>query len=674
MLAEPAAKRIPIEVACLRTLAGFPVEAKSKMSSSGLAYRPEIDGLRAIAVLLVVLYHAGVGPSLGFAGVDVFFVISGYLITSLLLREWNEWGRIDLPAFYARRARRILPAAVAVVLATLWACSIFLAPGDLMRATDSAAAAAVFGANFFFQASTGGYFDPRSEEMPLLHLWSLSVEEQFYLIWPALLILVLRYWPRKFVLILGGLGLASLLLAEGLMRTNPEAAFYQMPARFWELAAGGLIAAFPARKALPEWSAGAGVLLILVASNSAFGHFPGLGALPIVLGSTILLWAVHGGGNLGLTGRWLRSPPMRGIGLISYSLYLWHWPLLALYQATTIGEGSTAVRVSLCGLAALLAVVSYRYVEQPFRRAQDPRRRALGLGMMVSLTIASGALAWSYRLESIEASRPVDNPFAIRTERDLPVDWRRCHYQVGSTLFPRGGCESSPGRPPTIAVWGDSMAMAWKPFAWQLAKTHGVSAIAYSRDACPPLVGYLAPENLPGQVKCRDFNTQVVEQLAGIDTLFLVMRMGQLEPAAADSRLPLLVKTLAHASPRVGRVVIVGPTPEMADSVPKCIRTGNLGDCAITRSRFDAIAAPQIAALRVEANKFENVDVLDVSDYFCTTTTCPPTKGGFALYWDDHHVSATAATRLALWYSSTPQGQGKLAVEPVQPTHGRLQF
>jgi len=196
------------------------------MSSSGLSYRPEIDGLRAIAVLLVVLYHAGIGPSLGFAGVDVFFVISGYLITSLLLREWSETSRIDLLAFYARRARRILPAAVVVVLATLWACSIFLAPGDLMRATESAAAAAVFGANFFFQASTGGYFDSRAAEMPLLHLWSLSVEEQFYLLWPALLILVLRYWPRKFVPILGGLGLISLLLAEGLMRTSPEAAFF----------------------------------------------------------------------------------------------------------------------------------------------------------------------------------------------------------------------------------------------------------------------------------------------------------------------------------------------------------------------------------------------------------------------------------------------------------------
>ena len=644
------------------------------MSSSGLSYRPEIDGLRAIAVLLVVLYHAGIGPSLGFAGVDVFFVISGYLITSLLLREWSETSRIDLLAFYARRARRILPAAVVVVLATLWACSIFLAPGDLMRATESAAAAAVFGANFFFQASTGGYFDSRAAEMPLLHLWSLSVEEQFYLLWPALLILVLRYWPRKFVPILGGLGLISLLLAEGLMRTSPEAAFFQTPARFWELAAGGLVAAFPRRRALPQWSAGAGVLLILVASNTAFGHFPGVGAIPIVLGSTILLWAVHGGGELGLTGRWLRSPPMRGIGLISYSLYLWHWPLLALYRATSIGEGSAAVRVSLCGLAALLSVASFRYIEQPFRRLRAPNRQTLVLGTTVSLTIAIAALTWSYRLERIEASRPVDNPVAVRAERDLPAGWRRCHYQVGSTLFPRSGCESTPGKTPTIAVWGDSMALAWKPFAWQLAKSQGTSAIAYSRDACAPLVGYLAPENLPGHIKCRDFNTQVAEQLAGIDTIFLVMRMGQLEPAVADSRLPLLEKTLQYASPRVGRIVIVGPTPEMVDSVPKCIRSGKLDDCAISRARFDAIAAPQIAALRAEAKKFRNVEVLDVSDFFCTATSCPPAKDGFALYWDSHHLSATAATALARQYSSSLKRQGKLAVESVQPAHARFQF
>jgi len=644
------------------------------MRSNGLAYRPEIDGLRAIAVLLVVLYHAGIGPRLGFAGVDVFFVISGYLITSLLLREWNETGRIDLPAFYARRARRILPAALVVVLATLWACSLLLPPADLIRATESAGAAAVFGANFFFQASTGGYFSARAEEMPLLHLWSLSVEEQFYLFWPALMIVVLRYRPSEFVAVLGGLGLASMVLAEVLTRTQPEAAFYQMPARFWELAAGGVIAALPARKSLPEWLAAAAVTLILMASMAAPGRFPGINAIPVVAGAALLLWAVHGGGELGLTGKWLRSSPMRGIGLISYSLYLWHWPLLALYRATSIGEGSVLVRVALCCLAALLAIASYRYVEQPFRRARAPGKRVLALGAMASLTVASGSMAWSHGLQRVETARPIDNPFAIRTERDLPPAWRRCHYEVASTLFPRGGCESTPGMSPTIAVWGDSMALAWKPFAWQLAKTRGTSAIDYSRDACPPLLGYLDPEGLPGQVKCRDFNAQVAERLAGTDTLFLVMRMGQFAPGVTDSRLPLLGKTLEYASPRVGRIIIVGPTPEMADSVPKCIRSGRPDACAITRDAFDAVAVPQLAVLATEAAKFTNVEVLDVTDYFCTASSCPPIRGGFALYWDSHHVSATAAEAFARRYSSSLHKKGKLAVQPVQSKNGRLQF
>lgn len=228
----------------------------------GIKYRPEIDGLRAIAVLAVVLFHAGIG-SAGFVGVDVFFVISGYLITSILISE----PKIDLVAFYARRVRRIFPAAAVVVLAVL--AFAWLLPGAdaPQQAAKSAGAALVFGANVFFEFTTGGYWDTASDEMPLLHLWSLSVEEQFYFVWPALLMFTRS---RN---VIAGLAVASFVLAEYWMATNPEAAFFRMPARFWELAVGGLIACAP-RVRLSSLMGIAGVVLTLVSCAIDLPRFP----------------------------------------------------------------------------------------------------------------------------------------------------------------------------------------------------------------------------------------------------------------------------------------------------------------------------------------------------------------------------------------------------------------
>ena len=348
-----------------------------------IRYRRDIDGLRAIAVLAVVAYHAGLGGA-GYVGVDVFFVISGYLITSLLLQEHAATGTIDLLAFYARRVRRIVPAAVLVVLATLGATMALLSAGQVAETANSAGAALVFVANVYFQVNSGGYFDGPAERLPLLHLWSLSVEEQFYLAWPALLLLTRS--RKAFVV----LALASLALAEFWIARGSDAAFYQTPARFWELAAGGIVAASPAR-ALPRWALPAGLVATLAACVVALPHFPGLGALPAVLGASLLIAAVHGGAS----NAFLASRPMVGIGLVSYSLYLWHWPLLALYRATTI-EQALPVRLALCAVALLLAIATWRYVEQPFRRMRWPEARTVGVGAALSLVLALGACGYAW--------------------------------------------------------------------------------------------------------------------------------------------------------------------------------------------------------------------------------------------------------------------------------------
>lgn len=600
--------------------------------------------MRAIAVLAVVLYHAGIGPGAGFVGVDIFFVISGYLITSLLLAEWQQNGRIGFLDFYARRARRIVPAALLVALVTVLASRVLLPPAAFTDVLDSSAAASVFVSNLYFQAVTGGYFDSASAEMPLLHLWSLSVEEQFYLVWPALLALVLYRRPRNLVLVLSILAIGSFALAAYLMRFDPEAAFYQTPARFWELCCGGLVASFPRRRIPAPWLASIVTGALLASTMALVGNFPGFGALPAVVLSASLLWLIHGNNELGIAGQWLRSWPMVAVGRVSYSFYLWHWPLLALFAATAIGADATWARAGLCVLALALSALSYRYVEQPFRRLKTRPGPTVAMAIGLSVVIAAVSLAWSSSMKEEERLRPRDNPFAARVASDQPKGWRRCHYQVGSIEFPRKGCESIPGVRPQVVMWGDSMALAWKPLAWELGRFQGVSAVDYSRDACPPAVDYLPANPLPGHLKCRDFNSSVVAALRPDVTVILAMRLGD---ADNEARTALLANTLQVISPLVKHVHILGPSPEIADYVPKCIRANQLDSCAISRTDFDSIAGPTLRRLRAEAVKYPNVSVIDVSGYFCDETACPAVRDGVGLYWDNHHVSATAASAIA---------------------------
>ncbi len=580
----------------------------------GILYRPELDGLRAIAVLAVVAYHAKLGGA-GFVGVDVFFVISGYLITALLLREHGQTGRIDLVDFYARRVRRILPAAVGVVLSVLAVAWLLLSADAFIAVANSAVAAALFVANLSFQSVTGGYWSADAEQMPLLHLWSLAVEEQFYLLWPAMLIAILRWRPVLLKPAILSLAACSLVSAEWLIHTNPIAAFYQMPARFWELAAGGLIAAMPMR-ALPRGVGWLGVLVTLAACLWQTPTFPGLGAAPAVLGAAIIILSVHGGGTNVL----LRSRPLVGVGLISYSLYLWHWPLLAFYRATSIGEGDLQVRLILCGCAFVLAFFSYRYVEQPFRRVNLRGKRTVVIGASLSIVVALSACAMSLRTQGDQIAR-ADNPAAIAAGRDMPD--RSCHLSLVDTAVIK--CQP---RTRTL-LWGDSMAWAWLP------GFPGTSDV--TMDSCPPMADYMPPRQLPGYLLCGSHNRKVMELATNAD-MVIITASWQANPV-------LDMQPTFNALAGVPSVLVIGPTPRMRDDVPRCIRQHAEAQCAITRAEFDAIASPILERLSAQSANYPNVTLLDVTDCFCTATTCPPIKEGIAMYWDSHHISATAAKK-----------------------------
>lgn len=338
-----------------------------------MQYRQEIDGLRALAVLPVILYHAGVpGFPGGFAGVDIFFVISGFLITGILLNELQQ-ERFSLAHFYERRARRILPALFIVLALTVPLAWWLLLPHELADFGESLIAVALFVSNFLFWQQSD-YFAPTAEFIPLLHTWSLAVEEQFYLFFPLLLWLGWRLGRGKLMLIVLAVALLSLGLSEWLWRVSQSANFYLIFSRAWELMLGALAAFYLQQRPQPSgWLSeiGAAVGLLLVAGSVVLLHrglpFPSLYALPPIVGSVLIIVCAT---PHNWTGRLLAFKPLVWIGLISYSAYLWHQPLL-VFSRIYIGSELSVVWIVLnIVLTLVLAGLSWRFVEQPFRQRQ----------------------------------------------------------------------------------------------------------------------------------------------------------------------------------------------------------------------------------------------------------------------------------------------------------------
>jgi peptidoglycan/LPS O-acetylase OafA/YrhL len=387
---------------------------------AGSSFRPDLEGLRGIAILLVLLCHVGIpGAEAGFVGVDVFFVLSGFLITGLLVQEYERNGRLNLRAFYARRARRIIPAAVLVLACTLLAAELLLSPLDLPGIADDVLAAGLSVANIHFALQSTDYFAP-IDASPVLHYWSLGVEEQFYLVWPLLRIAASRLArPRVAMTIATGLILVgSFLLSNAMTSTSTPWAYYSLPSRAWQLAAGGLLAlAAPAFSWLLARRLGSlvapvigwlgvgllGAALLVIQPTT---EYPGLASLLPTLGAVAII--ASGGGLRSPGAVALARAPLRWLGRISYSLYLWHWPILVL-GSVALGVGVTGmeedvvrddvpVRIGLVLLAVAVSWLSWRLVEEPVRRARGWRVGPLrGFGLagaaVLSLVIASGTLS-----------------------------------------------------------------------------------------------------------------------------------------------------------------------------------------------------------------------------------------------------------------------------------------
>jgi peptidoglycan/LPS O-acetylase OafA/YrhL len=455
-----------------------------------LRYRRDIDGLRAVAVVPVVLFHAGLKPfGGGYIGVDVFFVISGYLITLLIAGE-IEQGRFSIVRFYERRVRRILPALFAVVFFGSIAASRLLTPQQYKMFAKSVFATAVFASNVLFWLESS-YFDPPAAMKPLLHTWSLAVEEQFYIVFPLFLLIIHRWLKGQYIVWLAPIAVLSFAASVWGVVHDPTATFYLAPTRAWELALGSLLAldAFPQlRQRL--WRELVGLLgLVLIAWGVfAFTYttpFPGTNALFPAGGAALVIYS--GNGCETTIGKVLGLRPLVFIGLISYSLYLWHWPLLVFAQVWNIDELTAGQKGVIVVLSFLLAVLSWRFVELPFRRpAGVVRRIPLFGGAAAAITCFTLFGLFGY----FSDGWPSRFPSRVRTIAAAIDDW---DFPKGLSVVanaPDGIYEINTKSNKATLFFGDSHAMQYSPRVVSLVSKNpetynNIIFAVYS--ACPPI-------------------------------------------------------------------------------------------------------------------------------------------------------------------------------------------
>jgi len=651
------------------------------------AYRPDIDGLRALAVVAVVAFHAGVpGCSGGFAGVDVFYVISGYLITTLLVDELMRTGSIDFAAFYARRVRRLLPALCVVVVATLALGVLLLHPfGERQELARSAIATALFSSNFFFWSNTGGYFDHDVTLRPLLHTWSLAVEEQFYLAWPPLLLLLHRA-ATLLRLPLRPVALASLvaIFAGSLLLTGdlrPTTAFYLLPARAWELALGALLGwrgPATARRAGTTVLAGLiglGAAAATICLFDADSPWPGIRTLLPALATAALI--ASGAGPVSPAARLLALPPLVYVGRLSYSWYLWHWPLLAMLRAHNLGAEDPAGAAAAAGVSLALAALTYHFIENPVRqrrvRGFRSKRGALlaGAALLGVMLLAAAALGLEAR--DAAARRAAEHREYQAARGEFPPLTRHCAQDAPFAALPDEdactlGAASDPLR---LALWGDSHADQFGTSLASFARLQHVRVLQRVMRFCPPVAGYRPPMLGPDSGSCVAFNAAVLSELRalrarGLSGVVLSARwlLYAGEPALSVRRVPYANATLgpdAAAAMRRGladtigalhalglRVLLIAPVPEMRYDVPDCLARSTLqpARCDVPRAPVDRNRREFARMLAELASADDAARVWDPLPELCDARTCYASRGGELLFHDDTHISAAAARAL----------------------------
>lgn len=450
-------------------------------------YLPHVDGLRGIAVLVILLFHLDITLIKGgFVGVDIFFVISGFLITSIILRDIKK-EKFSFTNFYARRIKRIFPALFVMLFISALLALIFLGPEEFNTHFKAVRMASAQISNFYFSRELD-YFAADEAHAPLLHTWSLGVEEQFYLIWPLLLVLLHKRLGRQtenhriFIYLLI-IMMSSMAISEYLVRTDTMQAFYHLHSRAWELAIGGIVAIGVIKpinnQAITELLAALGIGLILFSSLFLDSeNFPGLKALPACFGASMFIYAAQGS-RTAITHKLLSQRPIVFLGLMSYSLYLWHWPIVAFYKSYFGTELTSTVQISMALLSIALGYLSYKYIEQPFRlMAPAPKRTiALGLLAIVSFVVLSNVAKKqskaSWRV-TYELNASITSPHKL---------FKTCSVDGGA--YDKENCYIGPNKDQyEVILVGDSFASHYVPTILGWARSKGLTVRIFTRGDC----------------------------------------------------------------------------------------------------------------------------------------------------------------------------------------------
>jgi peptidoglycan/LPS O-acetylase OafA/YrhL len=693
-------------------------------------FRSDIEGLRAVAVVAVVLFHAALpGGAGGFVGVDVFFVLSGFLITGLLWREVTGTGRLRPARFYAARARRLLPAAITVLVVTAGVATAVLPPLEVRSVLRDDVAAALYVANYRLAVTGTDYLAANGPPSPIQHYWSLGVEEQFYLLWPALLVAaaliglrIVRRFARRASTPVAAPMTALALVAAGSFavsllwtRTSPPWAYFSLPTRAWELAVGGLVAlAGTAWSRLPGpalrllgW---AGLAAIIGSCELLSTHtpFPGTAALAPVLGTAAVLAAGCAPGRGGPSGL-LALPPLRWAGRISYSWYLWHWPVLVLAPAVLGHPLSLPGRLAASAVSAGLATVTLLLLENPVRFAaplrRSPRRSLLAGGALTAVGVCAGLLALVLAPVTVGHGAAVAAPrvrvpvVATRAAPASPtIDAAEQRVEAGiaqmqSALAAAAGVQAVPSNltpplaqafddtatpfhvgcdrtftassvPPCVfgdqagaqamALVGDSHAAAWFPAIEPFAEQRHWRLDVMAKATCPFLLDL--PENSPylGRpfTECEQWKTAVLARLTADRPVLVVLAMSrrydaQYGFASYDAAWQAaLTRTVARLRALGATVLVMGPVADPHTWAPTCLSAHLDSATACDPARTTAVNAAGVTD-ETAATTAGGGHYWDVSDLFCTPVTCPLIVGNDLVYRDDNHITVEYATLLA---------------------------
>jgi len=623
-------------------------------------YRREVDGLRALAVLPVILFHAGFSAfSGGFVGVDVFFVISGYLITSIILAE-KQAGTFTLVSFWERRARRILPALFFVMLACLPIAWLWLLPEDLKSFSQGLVAVATFASNIWFNMASG-YFSPASEQDPLLHTWSLAVEEQYYLFFPAFLMLTWRLGKRWVTAILITIAVLSLVAAQWGSVVDPTATFYLLPTRAWELLIGVFVAFYASSNKTQQPGrmvreiGGAVGLLLLIYAILAFDRqtpFPSAYALVPTIGTAlIILFASHET----FVGKLLGYKLLVGIGLVSYSAYLWHQPLFAFARQRSLYEPSRLLFGSLALAAIVLAYFSWKYVELPFRSRQHFSRRtvftygATGSALLIAAGL-SGHLTKGYpgRLPAsahITATGfpKIDNGwcfYSVDTIKSLPLGTKGLECWLGDKKAQIRG-----------VLFGDSFAGHYEPL-WDkvgLDAKAGINAI--TTNWCYPSMNedFTGPTNSRAFDQCLFNRKYIIDNIEKYDFAVLGSSWGAI---LSQGKMDEVFEFIDYIAPKVGTVAVMASPKQFDLNITSSYRRGILHSGTFDISKVSAVRdkaqSDGNSMLAEYSKKYDNVIFIDRDSLFLVDgKPSDVTAQGVPYSWEGSHLSIYGSTSAA---------------------------